>query len=260
MKSLAIASVLALALSAPSYAADLDSKYPTLPGYAQPAANSWSGPYIGLFGGWAGGNADVYASEEVRADPDRFLPGWDSFSTDGWLLGIQAGYDFQPGGNKFVFGVVGDVSWGAVNDKNSRTRNVYDDTGEVVVGTETVYDKFEVNTLATVRGRAGYLVNNQTLVYGTGGIAFAWTKLSAGYRRVYDGEDALVYSGSGSDRQTHIGYVVGAGAEYRPAKNWSLGLEYLYAGFGEETYSKDDISVGADLDTHIVKAGVNYRF
>jgi outer membrane immunogenic protein len=67
--------------------------------------------------------------------------------------------------------------------------------------------------------------------------------------------------------------VVGAGAEFRVAKHWSLKGEYLRIGFGDKTVSQNltaftppiafpsnifNHSVDVNLD--VVRAGFNFRF
>jgi outer membrane immunogenic protein len=56
-----------------------------------------------------------------------------------------------------------------------------------------------------------------------------------------------------------VGYVVGAGAEYRYTKNIASFVEYRYTDFGQSSYNKGTASE-KDISTNEVRAGVNYRF
>ena len=85
---------------------------------------------------------------------------------------------------------------------------------------------------------------------------------------------------------TRTGYTVGGGVEVKVAKNWSVKGEYLYADFGRESVTSNNLNTeafidlvaapsgiparenfpentftrSANLKTHSVRFGVNYRF
>ena len=82
--------------------------------------------------------------------------------------------------------------------------------------------------LATVVGRAGFAVQNN-LFYIKGGYAGVNIRLNV--------SDTVAPS-TGSGGQTHWanGWTVGAGWEYGITRNWIVGLEYVYAAFGSQTY------------------------
>jgi outer membrane immunogenic protein len=89
----------------------------------------------------------------------------------------------------------------------------------------------EIDYLASVRARLGYAIGN-TLIYGTGGVAFV-------------GVDNVAFD----DNVT--GYVAGGGIEHKIRSNMSLGLEALY-------YDFDDAGVGA-LDNELDAVTVRGR-
>ena len=79
----------------------------------------------------------------------------------------------------------------------------------------------------TVRGRVGYVFNNNWLVYGTGG--FAWS-----YDQITRTQLAGAALPPGTDESTllwRFGWAAGAGIELPVAPNWSARVEYLYTGF-----------------------------
>jgi high affinity Mn2+ porin len=87
--------------------------------------------------------------------------------------------------------------------------------------------------MGTGRGRAGYLLDNNWLIYGTGGFAFAYDKLQrsqlagmpvGGSTNPGDVQNALLW---------RLGWTVGTGLEMPVAPNWTAKLEYQYASFGE---------------------------
>ena len=103
MKKLLLASagILALGLVSAS-AADLPrhrAMPEKAPVYVPPPAWSWTGPYIGINGGWGFGRSDFSAP---------FPTG--SFDTSGGLVGGTLGYNYQLD-NNVVFGVEGDIDW-----------------------------------------------------------------------------------------------------------------------------------------------------
>lgn len=102
----------------------------------------------------------------------------------------------------------------------------------------------ETAVFGTLRGRVGYAFDS-FMVYGTGGLALGWGEAE--------------FNG-GSDSNTHIGYVVGGGVEAALTENITARAEYLYVDTSEESYTAGGSSVDADLDGHLVKVGVGYKF
>jgi len=104
----------------------------------------------------------------------------------------------------------------------------------------------KVDALATVRGRIG-VAFDQVLLYGTGGLALADTKVSV--------------SGSGitlSDTKTQTGWAAGAGVEWMFLPRWSLKAEYLYRRFDSVTLF-GGISTGSSA-LNSGQVGVNFHF
>jgi outer membrane immunogenic protein len=144
------------------------------------------------------------------------------FSVDpkGFLVGGTVGYNLQTG--VWVWGIEGDFDYSAMKD----------DTG----GTEVKLPWF-----ATVRGRIGYAGWGSLMPYITGGAAIAKLEVDTGVAK---------------DSDTRVGWTIGAGVEYALFSNWSVKLEYLYADLGTFDIGGTDV----DFNTHIVRAGLNYRF
>ena len=152
MKKILLASVgvLALGLAAAS-AADLPrrpmpAKAPYVP---PPAVFSWTGPYIGINGGYGFGRSDF-------SDPF----GTGSFDVTGGVVGGTIGYNYQMG--QFVLGLEGDGDW-----SNLR--------GSAACGGTSC--ELRNNWLATARGRLGYAWG-RVMPYITGGATFGNIKTS----------------------------------------------------------------------------------
>jgi outer membrane immunogenic protein len=137
------ASLIAITAGASTaFAADMpQANYATpAPAYSPMSAFSWTGPYVGLQGGYGWGTSDLN-------------PG--SFDTDGWLGGVYGGYNYQVSPN-WVLGLEGDANLNGADGSNG------------VVKVENPWD-------ASLRVRGGFAAD-RFLIYGTGGLAFGEVK------------------------------------------------------------------------------------
>jgi len=165
---------------------------------------SWAGPYLGANLGYAWGSVDN----------NQTMP-------SGFSGGAQVGYNWQTG--PWVFGVEGDIQ---------------------ATGAEDTFApwKFSNPWFGTLRGRAGYALNN-ILFYGTGGLAFGDLR----------GETFGL-----SESHTNAGWTAGVGAEFGFAQNWSAKIEYLYVDLANSNFTITGASNGYRFG--LVRAGVNYHF
>lgn len=176
-------------------------------------AAGWTGPYIGVHGGYGFGSFDTVGGAGVSQ----------SQSPKGGLGGIQGGYNWQVRDN-WVIGVESDASWGSVSRSSGGI-------------------KVDVDALGTARARIGYAINNNVLLYGTGGLAWAHADSTT--------------AGATRD-QFYFGGAVGGGVEYAFNPRWSTKIEYLYADFGK-IHDFNGTNADASLDVSTVKVGLNYR-
>jgi outer membrane immunogenic protein len=149
----------------------------------------------------------------------------DGFST-------QFGYNSQTG--PFILGVEADVR-----------RKSTDFIG--ASGLDLSNFRNEQGWIGTLRPRAG-VAADKWLFYGTGGLAYS------------SGDEARAGFTATAPR---TGWTVGGGVEYAPGKQWSLGLEYLYADFGKSAQSRSNFSTGGspnDDHSQILRGRLNYRF
>jgi outer membrane immunogenic protein len=215
------AAALAIAMSG-AQAADLPVDPPPL---AAPApADDWSGFYLGIHGGYGFGETEVTAPGAVF-----------EYDIDGWLDGVQAGYNFQSG--MWLFGVEADIAISGI-----------DGSGAIPQGPTVTTD---IDWLATIRARAG-LHYDQWMPYLTGGVAFADVEHTATPPTV-----GLPAS------DTLVGWTVGGGVEAMFNPNWTAKLEYLYVDledFDILTGAAAPVPVTFDNDFHVIRAGLNYHF
>jgi outer membrane immunogenic protein len=204
---------------------------------------NWTGFYVGGHIGW--GNAEF---ESTLVDPFfPFVAGtrFDDNGSDGFLGGVQAGFNWQIG--QWVIGLEGQVSWTDIGRD-----------GVVAVGTNTIVHSTGIDYLATLAARFGVAFGN-ALIYAKGGAAF----LDWGSSISFAGPGAPIV-GSNSFGGTDSGWMVGAGLEYGFAANWSAKIEYNFMNFDLDDHRLRLDGVGSrldnELDLHVVKLGINYRF
>jgi outer membrane immunogenic protein len=214
---------------------------------AAAVSGQWGGFYAGLNAG--------YGSGESNATPNGLLVNEPEFSVDfkGGLVGGQIGYDVD-NGNGLIIGAVTDLSTANIDGDVCVEDNGCDGSPD------DSYSSNDVQWLSTTRLRAGFS-NGNMLFYGTGGIALA--KVTADVTHLDDVNTPTV-----NDTNTHVGYAVGAGAEFMVSENMTIGAEYLHINLGEEQYyllvdlDYDQGMGGAsgDLTVNVIRATLNYRF
>jgi outer membrane immunogenic protein len=150
-----------------------------------------------------------------------------SFDADGFTGGLYAGYNYAVTPN-WIAGAEIDAMFGPGEDFS---------VGGTDVSTSTLF-------FGTARARLGYAFDS-VMIYGTGGLAW--------------GVGEAEFAG-GSDSNFHVGWTVGGGIEAALTENITARAEYLYVDTSEESYSAGGDSADADLDGHIVRMGVGYKF
>lgn len=195
----------------------------------------WTGFFVGISGGWGWG--DSSHSETVPG----FALSTGDFNVDGGIVGGTVGYNRQVG--PWVLGLEADISWADIS--GGATMAAIIPPGVLAAGTFSS----RLNWLGTARGRIGYAFD-RLLPYVTGGVAFGGVEGS-----YLVTTPAGTVAGSGSD--TNVGWTVGAGLEYGFTPNLSAKAEYLYVDLGKTTVAPGD---KMDFTTHLLRAGLNWRF
>ncbi|WP_273727333.1 outer membrane protein [Brucella gallinifaecis] len=248
-------------VSTSAYAADAIVEEPVA--VIAPDTFSWTGGYIGINAGYAGGkfknDFDNFAiATAVRAVAPYELQGSWEDNASGFVGGVQAGYNWQFE-NGFVLGAEADFQGSTLKSKNS----AFD-------GEDLYYESSEITTKVqwwgTVRARLGYTPVERLLVYGTGGLAYGNIKTSYNYQSGYDGQANQDIGFSSS--KTKAGWTIGGGAEYAITNNWTLKSEYLYTDLGKakgqaKLYDFDWAPPGeysSSVKFHTVRVGLNYKF
>jgi outer membrane immunogenic protein len=158
--------------------------------------------------------------------------GWGADSNgDGGLVGGTLGYNWQM--NQVVFSVETDLAWSGI--EGSRRCG-------------GLHCEANIDWFGTARGRIG-LAMDRFMPYIAGGLAY--------------GDVSARVKGHPEVSDTQAGWTLGAGVEFAFAAPWTAKLEYLYVDLGDVGCGKGCGVAGAgnvDLNAHIVRAGINYRF
>jgi outer membrane immunogenic protein len=237
----------------------------------------WTGLYIGVHGGYAWGQWDGKLEHDPGLGPlDIFnsKPGR-IHDAEGFLGGVQLGIDKQFG--SVVVGLVVDGTWGDL--KGSGKHDIDGDGNTVVDYTWDIEQK--IDALGTARARLGLLLKPNLLAYATGGLAFARTSgdLTVTCHEPQGGAFAPLTTARGSASENHLGWTIGGGLEMQVGGGWSLSAEYLYINLGSADYRLKGTaypdgpsppfpapsphttdSFKSDLDLHVAKVGLNYKF
>jgi outer membrane immunogenic protein len=264
-KILLAAAAASILMTGVASAADMAPRYTKAPPPIPAPVFTWTGCYIG-------GNVG-YARSDVRSDgvPNAvFFNGFPAAATleeadsstklnpSGVTAGGGGGCNYQTG--IFVIGGEGDVNWTDI-----RYGAIRGPFPNVLGGVPFTWEEqFRSQWFATARARAGIVVAERSLLYVTGGAAFAeYNTLKA---LDFPGFTGFRYQGTTSDNK--VGWVVGAGWEYAFTGNWSGKLEYLHMDFGSTSVvAFQNIPGSTAAWTHnfnfredVVRVGLNYRF
>lgn len=175
---------------------------------APPAAFNWTGFYVGGTVGLIDqGTTGTDIGGLIISDGTKY--GIDGMGVIG---GGFVGFNFQTG--MWVFGVEADFSGTTLNT-----------TLGVMPSPSTVSS--QLDSLGTVRLRAGYVFQDVLLVYATGGLAYGHVKNSASYE-----QDPFF---TVSETLTKYGWTVGGGVDWAFTNHWIARVEVLYVDLGSST-------------------------
>jgi outer membrane immunogenic protein len=270
------AAALSTVCSSGAFAADMSLKAAPAPLY------NWTGFYVGLNAGY-GFNADPTVSfspaDTGAAGEIGNISGAPiSYGLKGFVGGLQAGYNWQLNQNWLV-GLEGDFSGGKIKGAGQSS---FLSAGD---GTFNAFASTEVNWFGTVRGRVGYLITPNWLLFGTGGFAYGEVKNNLSLANAtFNGaflNDATGFLcgpiGSqcfvGGNSRVQPGYVVGGGFEYAFTGSLSLKAEYSYVNLGS-SHAANVVALDSnghptptavtaafsDTAFNIVRLGFNYKY
>ena len=207
----------------------------TSPAMAQSSDDNFNGFRLEALGGFDSTRAGSSIDDDVDTDNDE--------SSEGFVYGVAAGYDFNAGG--VVLGVETELT-------DSTAKTEYNEDGD--------FEGFGLGQVEAGRdiyvgARIGAPVGENTLLYAKGGYTNARYNVSGSF--------------DGDQFQNSIdtdGYRVGAGIEQVIGNNAYAKLEYRYSNYSDAELDSEnpdiaDVDLGdIDTDRHQVMAGVGWRF
>jgi len=246
-------------------------------------ASGWTGFYAGINAGYGfNDTAATFANNDVVTNSILFggtvTAAPVSYDVKGVLGGGQVGYNRQVSPN-WLIGVEADFQGSDIRGGGGTPFVIVGHPGQVAA-------QQNVEWFGTLRARAGWLASDKLLVFGTGGLAYAsvhenstmsntdgvgFTAVGAPFSANCVGP-ALVACFSGTTTKFRTGYTAGGGFEYAAWRNVSFKAEYLYINLGSSSITSVAIPASGgtgpssysahfnDLDFHVLRAGVNYRF
>ncbi len=220
-------------------AADLPVKAPPPP-VAVAVPFTWTGFYVG---GTIGGIG--VTSMAAFSDPVSHLY-YGNLNDNGTSVtaGLTVGYNYQA--NAIVVGVEADYSFANISKNPSSVTPPYVYS---LIGTS------KLDSFGTVRARLGYAGIDRTLIYVTGGLAFADVKGSSNFYEPLNSGCTASFS------QTKTGWTLGGGVEYALTDHISAKVEGLYADLGDTSaVSAHGCNTTFKNTATIVRGGLNYKF
>jgi outer membrane immunogenic protein len=261
------AALVALGLGAPAaLAADR-----AVPAYAPPPppapVYTWTGCYAGANAGTSSGRAthSTVANSILTGGPlgvpaPALLPApvGSSIAGDlnlsGFIGGFQGGCNYQVG--QWVIGA--EVDGMATNKEGQNFETAI--APFAGPGSATFISQTQERWLVTARGKLGWAVWDKSMVYVTGGAA--WAKIDTSEFQV-----GTQTSTGHQESNTRTGWTVGGGWEYALGYGWSVKGEYLYVKFDDfRTFTTPPFGAldiaprDVKLYDNIFRAGMNYKF
>lgn len=281
MKTSVLIALLATA-AIPAFAADQNYPVKASPptAVATPTSN-WGGFEIGVDGGygWGGSTIDFANTNTRTCVGNTVLCGFIPNTTPptmpfanpapvGFLFGGHLGYNWQYG--NVVTGL--EVDYLDANMTDSQTAALGTPTfpcaikGVACTASQTLSTK--IDALASGRGKLGYAINDNFMIYGTGGVAWEHGEGTYATARSITVSPPLVtpattvsVSTSQTDFANSFGWVVGGGAEMKLVNNILLRAQFLHYDFGDVSFfAGTNNAVNAKTTVNAVTGGISYKF
>jgi opacity protein-like surface antigen len=217
-------------------------------------AVSWTGFYVGGYGGANLGTADW-----------NFVGGSAAPHIGGYDVGGDAGYNWQTG--RWVLGIEGDLEKTNLNGGTACGPIFAVPTGPAVATAGPMFQmtcNAKADWLAAATARVGYTWD-RALFYVKGGGAWTDERFSATCNfptGPFGCTNPAAAASTGFTASTgRAGWVIGYGAEYALTRSWAAKAETDYISFGDRSVTASDGSV-LNVGMHLweTKVGLDYRF
>ena len=250
-----------MAAVSPSGAADIPAAPVVKAPVRAPVGQSWYGFYIGVHGGYAWGRNAIQATPDAFYAPLFTVAGTPTSlasNPKGFIGGITYGSNWQF--DRIVLGTDSDFSFTDI--KASQTFN-----GTFAGVPFTTNASQKLTWFGTTRLRGGFLLSDNILLYGTGGLASGRIETNTNNLVTIAG-GCLLAGGcpSGGISKNLWGWAAGGGVEYA-AGPWQFRAEYLHYDLGTVNYVMRDFVVPLNfignslkVSGDMVRGAITYRF
>lgn len=247
-------------------------------------SSSWQGFYAGLNAGYSLSGNNSYQSQNVgpnwshNPNSGKFgnialapsiglwtMAGAGTINQAGVIGGLQIGYNHKVNPN-IIIGLETDIQATGIHGGRSAQNGVVGSLSGlpndyVTDSTSLGSNQFGtgVSYLGTVRGRLGYLITQDVLLFGTGGLTYgeAYSNMSQsavenvtynyGSPPIPQGYSTNIWSGNGQQSQLLTGWNAGGGVEWMFKDSWTFKVEAIYWDIGK--ISKDTTAYGISGNT-----------
>lgn len=195
---------------------------------------AWDGLYAGVQGGYSWGSVEADALWGPGGAAESF-----SYTPEGAMGGVHLGLNKRFA--NVVLGLEADFEFSDL-----------DGSGE---GSVNALHQTDIDWMGSLRARIG-VTSDQTLLYLTGGLAFAHADTS---QTQLVPRSAIPFS---AYDDTMTGWTAGAGVEHLITRDVTLRLEYRYTDFGKSTHLDTNMNMQETnrIDTHDIRVGLSLQF
>lgn len=216
---------------------------------APPPSCNWTGFYVGLNVGGQFGHAEDKDLDNYNALDQQW-----GYSESGVVAGGQIGYNWQ--WQWLVLGPEIDIGYMNLDGSGVEPESIH------FSGSDT-RGHSDSDFYATFRGRIGVAID-QWLFYATGGgIGINWDTRVVDDCDVFPCGPGLI---NAHEEDFDWGWTVGGGIERMFGCHWSIKAEYLFYELDDQHFSAlNNFGAGpfgwrADVNGHIIRGGLNYKF
>jgi outer membrane immunogenic protein len=221
---------------------------------AQSTQGDWTGVYAGGTVGVAFGQTKFALPGD---DNDRLLQ--DHSNDTAFSGGGLIGFNYQM--NDVVVGVEGDITSGQATAKVTDC-TVPDGCFVTTHDSFTTFNRLRGGTTERARVRLGW-AQGPNLFYVAAGYSAEQTKLDLTGDCFNPGNPTVPLVFKFSRSKNLSGFNVGAGVEHAVDRHWIGRLEYIYDGFGDQTYRGDGMEWNdrkLSISNNTVRAAIAYKF
>jgi len=202
-------------------------------------ADSFEGPYAGLTIGYSDASIKEGNSKWSQVgNIDFYATGGQDSDGEGVVGGLNLGYDWRF--NNFAIGA--EVGGTFLNNTAHGVALSYDLT--LNGRSDPVASSTDLKSLLTAKAKLGYVIDEETLVYGLLGIAQGRVTRTVTGLTGTTGDVFLDSGVSSSTTRSLTGYTVGAGVEKILTPELSIKLEFNYVDLGYNDFTTGGTTFG----------------